>query len=406
MKKIPLSIENKKGLALQATLELPVDRKPLHYAVFAHCFTCSSDLSAVRHVSRALTSSGFGVLRFDFTGLGKSEGEFAESNFSANVEDLISVSDYMEQHYEAPGLLVGHSLGGAAVLVAAGMLSSVKAVATIGAPSDVRHVKHLFEDQLPSKEFEGKTRVNIGGRPFEIDSGFVLELEKVNLLQTVEELRKPLLIMHSPIDRIVGVEHAKRIYQAALHPKSFVSLNQADHLLAKRKDAAYAGTIIGAWVGAYFDNEKPEALSTQGEQVAGVLDLVEDNFTTHIATRKHSLKADEPEEIGGDDLGFAPYELLNSALIACTAMTLKLYAERKGWPLEQVTVYTSHSKKHSDELKLETDQQGRIDHILKRLKIEGDLSPEQREKLKEIASKCPVHRTLLSEVVIDTELVS
>ena len=204
----------------------------------------------------------------------------------------------------------------------------------------------------------------------------------------------------------VGIDNARKIYESAMHPKSFVSLDKADHLLGRRKDAEYAGAMIGAWIQAYFDTSEDNDVDTKGEQVAGSLDLVEDNFTTYIATRKHSLKADEPEEIGGEDLGFSPYELLNASLIACTAMTLKLYAERKGWPLEQVTVYTSHSKKHSEELKLESEQRGKLDHILKRLKLEGDLSNEQRERLKEIASKCPVHKTLLSEVVIDTELIA
>jgi pimeloyl-ACP methyl ester carboxylesterase len=247
-----LKIQNRKGLILNASLELPANQKPNYYAVFAHCFTCSSSLSAVRHISRALTQDGFAVVRFDFTGLGRSEGEFVDSHFSANVEDLLDVHTYMTEHYDAPGLLIGHSLGGAAVLVAASKIDTVKAVATVGAPATVNHVTHLFSHQVEEIKSKGDVEVNIGGRPFVINQDFVEEFDKINLPTIVKDLRKPLLIMHSPFDKIVGIENAQKLYHNALHPKSFVTLDDADHLLSKEKDSQYVGEIIGTWAKRYF----------------------------------------------------------------------------------------------------------------------------------------------------------
>ncbi len=400
-----LSIQNKKGHKLQAFLELPANQKPNNYAVFAHCFTCSSSLSAVKNISRALTAHGFGVVRFDFTGLGRSEGEFAESHFSANVQDLISVNSYLEENYKAPSLLVGHSLGGAAVLVAASQLKNIKAVATVGAPASVSHVKHLFSHGIEEVKQKGKVEVNIGGRPFKIDEDFVNDFDKTDLQKTVENLRKPLLIMHAPFDRVVGIENAQKLYHYAHHPKSFISLDGADHLLMNEEDSNYVGDIIGSWVKRYFPNKEIEELDTNGEQVVGHLNIVENNFTTSIQTKKHSLIADEPKSVGGDDFGPSPYELLNAGLIACTVMTLKMYAERKQWDLKEVFVYTSHSKKHSDDFNLQTDKPTYLDFIEKKIKLVGDLDDTQRERLKEIASRCPVHKTLTNEVIFETSLV-
>ncbi len=405
MKSTRLNIQNAKGFQLQAYLELPANQKPKNYAIFAHCFTCNSTLKPVINISRALTSHGFGVVRFDFTGLGKSEGEFADSYFSANVEDLLAVNDYMKEHYEAPSLLIGHSLGGAAVIVGASKLESVKAVATIGAPATTEHVKKHFSHHVQEIAEKGDVEVNIGGRPFKINQEFVDDFEKTDLPEITKNLRKPILIMHAPFDKVVGIDNAHQLYLAAHHPKSFISLNDADHLLLESKDSEYVGNMIGAWVQGYFDTQDNEMLDTEGEQLVAHLNLMEDNFTTSIQTAKHTIIADEPESIGGDDFGPSPYELLSAALASCTVMTLKLYAERKKWDLQEVYAYITYSKKHSEALQLDTEKPARLDHLLKKLKFIGNLDEGQKQKLKEIASKCPVHKTLLSDIVIETELI-
>ena len=406
MKNERLEIVNKKGIKLNAYLELPANQRPNFYAVFAHCFSCNSTLNAVKNITRALTCYGFGVVRFDFTGLGKSEGEFADSHFSANIDDVIAVNDYMKENYEAPRLLIGHSLGGAAVIVAASRLETITAVATIGAPANVGHVTQHFSHRIEEVETKGEVEVNIGGRPFKINQEFVDDFGKTDLPMVTENLRKPILILHSPKDAIVGIDNAQQLYLRAKHPKSFISLADADHLLSDAADSKYVGNIIGAWVQRYFPEEDNIMPSTEGEQLVGHLNLLEDNFTTYIQTKKHSLIADEPESVGGDDFGPSPYEFLNAALAACTAMTLKLYAERKKWDLQEVFVYLSHSKKHSDELQLDIEKPGYLDHISKKLKFVGNLDDKQQQRLKEIASKCPVHKTLLNEVIIETEVTT
>ncbi len=405
MKSHRLTIPNSKGHNLNAYLELPANQKPNYYAVFAHCFTCTGSFGAVRNISRALTNHGFAVIRFDFTGLGHSEGEFAESHFSANVQDLKDVHSYITNNYEAPVLYIGHSLGGAAVLVAAAELKEVKAVATIGAPAHVDHVVKHFSHKIEEVKHFGEVEVNIGGRPFIIDQEFIKDFDQTDLPAVIRSLKKPLLVMHAPFDRVVGIENAQEIYHHALHPKSFVSLDDADHLLTNKADAIYAGNIIGTWVQRYFEPVENSMLDTKGEQLVGHLDLEEDNFTTSIQTSRHTLVADEPISVGGDDYGPSPYELINAGLAACTAMTLKLYAQRKKWDLKEVYVYTTHSKKHSDDLGLDTADPGYMDHISKKLRFIGDLSPEQKQRLSEIASKCPVHKTLSQGVIFDTEIL-
>lgn len=400
-----LNITNKKGYKLQAYLELPVNQKPNYYAIFAHCFTCSSTLGAVKNISRSLTKHGFGVIRFDFTGLGRSEGNFSESYFSANVDDLIAVNNYITEHFEAPCLLIGHSLGGAAAIVSASKLENIKAVATIGAPADVAHVKHLFSHGIENIENEDSVEVNIGGRPFKINQEFVSDFDKINLAEVTKSLRKPILILHSPVDTIVGVNNAQELYLNAHHPKSFISLDNADHLLSDPKDSIYAGNVIGTWVARYFPQKENTMLETKGEQLVGHLNLVEDNFTTTIQSKNHTLIADEPASVGGDDFGPSPYEYLNAGLIACTAMTLKLYAERKKWDLQEVFVYVTHSRKHSDDLEIEIEKPTYLDHISKKLKFVGNLDEQQKERLKEIASKCPVHKTLASQVIFNTTII-
>ena len=404
MKTIKLKIPNRKGNTLNAFLELPANQKPNYFAIFAHCFTCSSSLSAVKNISRSLAKEGFGVLRFDFTGLGRSEGEFSDSHFSANVEDLIDVHEFLKASYGTPTLLVGHSLGGAAVLVAASQLEDIKGVATIGAPATVSHVKHLFsheDHEVPSK---GNVQVNIGGRPFDINKDFIENFDKTDLPAIVKNLRKPLLILHAPFDKIVGIENAQQLYTSAHHPKSFVTLDNADHLLMNANDSIYVGNVIGTWAQRYFPIKENKMLDMEGEKLVGHLNLTEDNFTTFLQTKNHTLIADEPVGIG-DDFGPSPYDLLNASLAACTVMTLKMYAQRKKWDLQEVFVYITNSKKHSDDLDIETEKTGYLDHISKKLKFVGNLDATQKQRLKEIASRCPVHRTLEKGVVFDTELI-
>ena len=405
MKTTKLEIQNRKGLTLQGYLELPANQKPNFYAIFAHCFSCNSTLTAVKNISRALTNHGFGVLRFDFTGLGRSEGTFAESHFSANVEDLLDVNNYLETHFEAPSLLIGHSLGGAAVIVAASKLNNIKAVATIGAPATVNHVTHLFSHAIDEVAEKGEVEVNIGGRPFKINQEFVADFSKTDLPKITKNLRKPILVMHAPFDEIVGIDNAQQIYHNAHHPKSFVSLHEADHLLSKSKDNIYVGNLIGAWVQRYFEPTENTMISSKGEQLVAHLNVLEDNFTTSIQTKKYSFIADEPKSFGGNDFGPSPYDFLSAGLAACTVMTLKLYAERKKWNLQEVFVYITYSKKHSDDLEIEVDKPTRFDHLQKKLKLVGNLDEKQIQRLKEIASKCPVHKTLQSKIFIDTELI-
>tara|TARA_R110002012_G_scaffold312248_1_gene522725 strand:+ start:306501 stop:307580 length:1080 start_codon:yes stop_codon:yes gene_type:complete len=359
----------------------------------------------VKNISRALTNHGFAVVRFDFTGLGKSEGEFADSHFSANVSDLLAVNTYLQENYKAPSLLVGHSLGGAAVITAASKLENIKAVATIGAPATVNHVTKLFSHGLDDIQEKGDVTVNIGGRPFKINQEFVDDFSKTNLPEITKNLRKPLLIMHAPFDAIVGVENAEKLYQNARHPKSFISLDGADHLLSNSRDSMYVGNMIWNWVERFFDSQENTMLDTEGEQLVAHLNLREDNFTTSIQTKKHAFIADEPDSVGGDDFGPSPYDYLSAGLAACTVMTLKLYAERKKWDLQEVYAYITYSKKHSDDLMLNMDKPKRMDHLKKRLKFVGNLNEDQKNRLQEIASKCPVHKTLQTEVIIETERV-
>lgn len=399
-----VTFKNKDGQLLVGRLELPADRHPHNFAIFAHCFTCNKNLLAVRNIGKALTSKGFGVLRFDFTGLGESEGDFADTNFSGNVDDLVAASDYLKEKYHAPTLIIGHSLGGAAVIFATGEIPSIKAIVTIGAPSNPVHVKHLLKSGLEEIRSNGKAVVNLSGRDFTIKKQFLDDLETKPLPETVKKLRKPLLIMHSPQDDTVGIKNAEEIYMAAHHPKSFVSLDGADHLLMNKRDSIYVGEVIAGWARRYVDpKEENQTLKTK-HQVAASLDA-EDGFTTQMKLGTHYVTADEPLEVGGNDFGPSPYELVSAGLSACTAMTLQMYAKRKGWPLENVEVHTSYGKDHLADCEACELPDSKIDTFHREIKLTGDLDEKQRQRMMEIADKCPVHRTLHSETQVITELL-
>lgn len=403
MQKRKTTFKNKDGHPLSAKLELPADGQPHNYAVFAHCFTCNKNLNAIRNVVNNMTEAGFGVLSFDFTGLGESKGDFADTNFSSNVDDIIAAADFLAQEYMAPSLLIGHSLGGAAVLFAADRIDSVKAIATVGAPSNPEHVQHLIQSNVETIEKEGKAEVNIGGRSFTIKKQFVDDLKKHTLPSVLKTMRKSLLILHSPQDATVGIENAAAIYTAAHHPKSFISLDGADHLMTDKKDSQYVGKVIASWAERYLHIEEPTPLQSEAQTVVSIKDKT-NKFLTQIQTGRHTLLADEPEDVGGEDLGPSPYHLLTAALGACTAMTMRMYADRKGWEVDEIKVHLNHEKKHSDDCSDCEKPTSKIDHFERIIEIDSQLDETQRQRLLEIANKCPVHRTLEGDVKVETRL--
>ncbi|HEX9771439.1 MAG TPA: bifunctional alpha/beta hydrolase/OsmC family protein [Kiloniellales bacterium] len=390
------------GQHLAARLERPRGRAHA-VALFAHCFTCTKDIFAASRIAGGLAARGIAVLRFDFTGLGHSEGEFANTNFSSNVDDLVVAADHLRSAYEAPKIVIGHSLGGAAILAAAGRIPEAVAVATIGAPAEPAHVEHLFQAARPEIEARGEAEVLLAGRPFTIKKQFLEDIAATRLEAAIAGLRKALLVFHAPRDATVGIENAGRIFAAAKHPKSFVSLDDADHLLSRHEDAAYVAEVLAAWAGRYLGRTDEEPLKAAPGTVV-VQETGEGKFTQRIAAGGHRLRADEPESFGGDDSGPGPYDLVLAGLGACTSMTLRLYAERKGWPMSRVTVTLSHEKIHAEDCADCETRSGGLDRIERRLSIEGELDDEQRARLVEIANKCPVHRTLESEVVVATSL--
>ncbi len=397
-----LSFAGTGGQELAARLEKPRGRSHA-VALFAHCFTCTKDIFAAARIAAGLASRGIAVLRFDFTGLGHSEGEFANTNFSSNVDDLVAAADHLRSLGTAPKIVIGHSLGGAAVLAAAGRIPEAVAVATIGAPADPAHVQHLFQAARPEIEAKGEAEVLLAGRPFTIKKQFLEDIEATRLEAAIGDLRKALLVFHAPRDATVGIENAGRIFGAAKHPKSFVSLDDADHLLTRRQDANYVAEVLAAWAGRYLGLAQAEPLKAATGTVV-VQEAGEGRFAQHVAAGPHQLRADEPLSVGGEDSGPGPYDLVMAGLGACTSMTLRLYAERKGWPLERVTVTLSHDKIHAEDCADCETKSGRLDRIDRRLLVEGALDDEQRARLLEIADKCPVHRTLESEVVVTTGL--
>jgi putative redox protein len=398
---------------LAARLDRPVsDIKAC--ALFAHCFTCSKDIHAASRIAQALAERGFVVLRFDFTGLGASDGEFANTNFSSNVQDLVAAAAFMRETVgHGPEVLVGHSLGGTAVLAAAHDIPQARAVATIGAPADPAHVAHLLKDKADEIAARGVATVEIGGRSFTIQKQFLDDIAEQKVRENLSNLKKALLLFHAPRDATVGIDNAALIFAAAKHPKSFVSLDDADHLVSRYADAVYVADVLAAWAGRYIDGaETVDAPAPEGgskgatEEGAGDAVVVREagigRFAQTITAAGHRLTADEPKALGGDGSGPGPYDLLLAGLGACTTMTLRMYAQRKGWPLERASVSLSHDKVHVDDCEHCEERDGKIDRIQRSIRLTGDLDQAQRDRLMEIADKCPVHRTLSGPVDIVT----
>ena len=390
------------GHQLAAALDLP-DGEPSAYALFAHCFTCGKDVLAAKRIATALGAKGIATLRFDFTGLGSSEGDFANATFSSNVADLVRAADHLRDTRKAPAILIGHSLGGAAILAAAEKIPEAKAVVTIAAPSDPAHVTGLFKDDIDRIREHGKAEVSLAGRPFTIKREFLDDVAEQRLLDQVHNLRKALLVMQSPTDDTVGIDNATRIFVAAKHPKSFVSLSGADHLLSQRRDSSYVADVIAAWATRYLDLAAVPATEVQDKPRQVVVQETRNGkFQNTVAIGPHHLAADEPRSAGGDDTGPGPYDFLLTALGACKSMTMRMYADRKSFPLERATVTLNHSKIYAKDCAECETRDGMLDQIEVAIGLEGPLDADQRKRILEIADKCPVHRTLTSEIRILT----
>ncbi len=396
---------NRTGHRLAGRLELP--STPKAFAIFAHCFTCGKDARAATRVSRELANHGMAVLRFDFTGLGNSEGDFANTNFSSNVEDLIAANEALTNSYQPPQLLIGHSLGGTASLLAASKLPNIRAVATIGAPSEPSHIKHLLQDSLDQIDSQDATIVKLGNREFTIQRQFVDDLDSVDMRKHLANLKQAVLVCHSPVDQIVGVGQAKLIYENLKHPKSFLALDNADHLLLKQRDSDFVASMLATWADRYLvgDPSSDERLSPQQTLGDGELRVTEiEGFTQEVLTNRHRFLADEPVSVGGKDLGMAPYDLLLAALGTCTSMTLRMYANHKNLPLDRISVHLSHQRIHAKDCTDCESESGQISVVNKSITVSGDLTDKQVNRLKEIADRCPVHRTLMSEKKVETTI--
>jgi putative redox protein len=396
------------GNQLVGRIARPKDSAPRAWALFAHCFTCGKSSAAAARISRALAERGFGVLRFDFTGLGESEGDFADTNFTSNIEDLVAAADWLRDHEGPARVLIGHSLGGTAVLAAAPRIEECVAVATIGAPARADHVEHLLGDSSETILREGEAEVDLGGRPFTIRRQFVEDVRAHALPASVRELRRALLVLHSPRDAIVDVDNAAELFRHALHPKSFVSLDRADHLLSDAADARYAAEVIAAWASKYLPDDvaRKESTDHDGDQPGvGVHGRTRTGgLRTELSVAGHRMIADEPKSVGGTGEGPTPYDLLGAALAACTGMTLQMYLAHKKWPAADIGVTVRHDHVHAKDCADCETKSGKIDRFRRTLRICGELDAGQRARLLEIADKCPVHRTLNAEVRIETEL--
>ena len=395
------------GAELAGRLDLPAG-PPRAYAVFAHCFTCGKDVHAASRIAAGLSDLGFAVLRFDFTGLGMSDGDFANTHFSSNVADLVAACDWLREHHRAPQLLVGHSLGGAAAIVAGAEVPEVRAVATIGAPSSTRHVTGLFGDDVERIVRDGEAEVRLAGRSFTIRRELLEDLARDEVLARAGRLDAALLLLHSPVDEVVGVDHAAALYQAARHPKSFVALDGADHLLGEPRDAEFAAAMISAWAARYVRDDSGAAEPPSPSAPVVVAETTQGTYLNHVVVGHHRFLADEPLSIGGYDAGPSPYDLLGAALGACTSMTLRMWAERKQLVLGRITVEVTHDRVHATDAAADSaaDAAGsaRIDRFRRVVRVDGEVDPATRERLLEIADKCPVHRTLSRSSRIETEL--
>ncbi len=397
-----IEFPNASGDRLAGSLTLP-DLPPRAFVLFAHCFTCGKDSAAAARIARTLAGHRLAVLRFDFTGLGSSDGEFANTDFSSNIEDLVAAADYLAREHSAPALLIGHSLGGTAVLAAAGRIPACRAVATIGAPATPAHIERQFGASRDEIEATGAATATLGGREFRIRRDFLDDLHRHDLAGQVGALRRAVLILHAPLDEVVSIDEAGRIFQAARHPKSFVSLDGADHLLSNADDAQYAADTIAAWSRRYLPEAEPQRPAVDGGELwVGELDT---KFLRQVTSDDHAWLADEPKSMGGSNLGPDPYEHLLAALGTCTSMTIRLYANRKKWPLEDIDVRLRHRRDHATDCEnCDDDGNGAIDVLSREITLAGDLSDEQRRRLLEIADRCPVHRTLTGRIRIDTVL--
>ena len=391
------------GDLLAGRLDRPMGR-PRAFALFAHCFTCSKDVFAAQRISTGLAERGLAVLRFDFTGLGNSAGDFGNTSFSSNITDLVAAAAFLRAEHEAPRILIGHSLGGAAVRLAAPQVPECVAVATLNAPFDPQHVQHLFADSLETIQREGVATVTLAGRSFTLRKDFVDDLMTHAPAENLRQLKRALLIFHATQDKIVGIENARLAYEAALHPKSFIALDGADHFIAKREDAIYVADLLAAWAHRYLDHRAPAAEPVAAAGTVVVTGAGEGTFPQLISAHGHRLRADEPVEVGGTDSGPGPYDFLLAGLGACTAMTVRMYAERKKWPLANAHVTLSHAKIHAEDCAECETKAGKLDRIERVIRLDGPLDAEQKARLMEIADKCPVHRTLTSEIRIETRM--
>jgi uncharacterized OsmC-like protein/fermentation-respiration switch protein FrsA (DUF1100 family) len=389
------------GSSLAARLDLP--SKPRAFALFAHCFTCGKDILAASRIAGSLAARHIAVLRFDFTGIGSSEGEFANTNFSSNVGDLVAAAEYLRRSYAAPHLLIGHSLGGAAVLAAAPQVPEATGIVTIGAPSSASHITRQFAANVDEILQKGRAEVSLAGRPFTIAKQFLDDVAAQNFLDGLANLKKALLVCHAPRDEIVSMENASAIFAAARHPKSFLSLDTADHLVTKREDAAYLADVVTAWASRYLP------VAADGDALpAGLVEVTEartGRLTQDIRAGRHRLTADEPIAAGGDDAGPGPYDYLLAALGSCTSMTMRMYARRKGISADRFSVRLSHRKVHAEDCADCETKEGRIDEITREISIEGDVSEAARDRLMQIADRCPVHQTLSHEIKIRSRLL-
>ena len=399
-----LDFEGSQGEMLSAALVMPSAR-PRAYALFAHCFTCSKDFFAAKRIADALAERDIAVLRFDFTGLGHSDGDFANTNFSSNVGDLVAAADWLRQNRQAPNILIGHSLGGAAVLMAAQHIDEANAVVTIGAPSDPDHVRHTFAADAAEIEEKGEAVVDLGGRPFTIRRQFLDDLSGQKMKEAIANLRRALLVCHAPLDRTVGIECAGAIFGAAKHPKSFISLDDADHLISRREDAVYIAGLIASWSSRYLAAPAEEDTKATEDLAVTVTENGVGPFGQDITAGPHLFHADEPPGVGGKNTGPTPYQLLSAALGACTTMTMRLYANRKKWNLDRASVMVRHDKIHATDCEDCEAREGKIDVFERAITLEGDLDDEQKQRILEIADKCPVHRTLHGEVQVRTRLI-